>query len=111
MADIELAIRVSEEIYNHTQEYEVGGFNQENDTKIFMAIKNGQLLPKECDIQRFIPKRVDIKKWIIKCPNPKCNHVFSTHHGDEHYIIEHKPDFCPNCGQALLWESEVSIWR
>ena len=46
MADIELVIKVSEEIYNHTQEYEVGGFNQENDTKLFMAIKNSIPLPK-----------------------------------------------------------------
>ena len=38
-------IDIPEEIYNHTQEYEVGGFNQENDTKLFMAIKNGILLP------------------------------------------------------------------
>lgn len=33
-------IDIPEEIYSHTQEYEVGGFNQENDTKLFMAIKN-----------------------------------------------------------------------
>lgn len=46
MKDIELIIKISEEIYNHTQEYEVGGFNQENDTKLFMAIKNGKPLPK-----------------------------------------------------------------
>ncbi|MBO4847080.1 MAG: hypothetical protein J5525_12420 [Lachnospiraceae bacterium] len=46
MADIELVIKINEEIYNHTQEYEVGGFNQENDTKLFVAIKNGTPLPK-----------------------------------------------------------------
>jgi hypothetical protein len=38
-------IDIPEEIYNHTQKYEVGGFNPENDTKLFMAIKNGILLP------------------------------------------------------------------
>jgi len=41
-----VVIDIPEEIYSHTQEYEVGGFNQENDTKLFMAIKNGTPLPK-----------------------------------------------------------------
>ena len=43
---MKIVIDIPEEIYNHTQEYEVGGFNQENDTKLFMAIKNGISLPK-----------------------------------------------------------------
>lgn len=43
---MKVIIDISEEIYNHTQEYEVGGFNQENDTKLFMAIKNGTPLDK-----------------------------------------------------------------
>ena len=52
-------------------------------------------------------KRVDVQKWIYtKCPNPNCDYELSTHHGDGYYSIEHKPNFCPNCGQALLWESE-----
>lgn len=38
---VKLVIEIPKEIYNHTQEYEIGGFNQENDTKLFMAIKNG----------------------------------------------------------------------
>ena len=70
------------------------------------AIKNGIPLPKGCDIQRIIPKRVNVQKWIYtKCPN-NCGYELSTHHGDGYYSIEHKPSFCPNCGQALLWESE-----
>lgn len=43
---IELLIKVPEEIYKHTQEYEIGGFNAENDSRLFMAIKNGVVLPK-----------------------------------------------------------------
>lgn len=43
---MQIVIDIPEEIYNHTQEYKVGGFNQENDTKLFMAIKNGTPLPK-----------------------------------------------------------------
>lgn len=43
---MEIVIKIPEEIYSHTQEYEVGVFNQENDTKLFMAIKNGTPLPE-----------------------------------------------------------------
>ena len=43
---IELLIKVPKEIYKHTQEYEIGGFNTENDSRLFMAIKNGTPLPK-----------------------------------------------------------------
>ena len=46
MADIELVIKIDEEIYQHTREYVVGGFNIDNDTKLFIAIKNGKPLPK-----------------------------------------------------------------
>jgi len=71
------------------------------------ALNDGTPLPKGCDVQRIIPKRVDVQKWIYtKCPNPNCNYELSTHHGDGYYSIEHKPDFCPACGQAFLWESE-----
>lgn len=71
------------------------------------ALRNGTPLPKGCDVQRIIPKRVNVQKWIYtECPNSNCNCELSTHHGDGYYSIEHKPDFCPACGQALLWESE-----
>lgn len=43
---MQIVIDIPEEIYSHTQEYEVGGFNQENDTKLFIAIKNGTPLPE-----------------------------------------------------------------
>ena len=77
------------------------------DKLIRQAVIDGTPLPKGCDVQRIIPKRVDVQKWIYtKCPNPNCNYELSTHHGDGYYSIEHKPDFCPKCGQTLLWESE-----
>jgi len=70
-------------------------------------IANGTLLPEGCDVERIIPKKVNVQKWIYtKCPNPNCDYELSTHHGDGYYSIEHKPDFCPNCGQALLWGGE-----
>ena len=76
-------------------------------SRTYSAIKKGTPLPKGCDVQRIIPKRVNVQKWIYtECPNPNCNCELSTHHGDGYYSIEHKPDFCPACGQALLWESE-----
>lgn len=43
---MKIVIDIPEEVYSHTQEYEVGGFNQENDTKLFIAIKNGTPLPE-----------------------------------------------------------------
>lgn len=43
---MQIVIDIDEEIYSHTQEYEVGGFNRENGTKLFIAIKNGTPLPK-----------------------------------------------------------------
>ena len=43
---MQIVIDIPEEMYKHTQEYESGGFNQENDGKLFMAIKNGTPLPK-----------------------------------------------------------------
>ena len=39
---MQIAIDIPEGIYKHTQEYEIGGFSQENDAKIFTAIKHGQ---------------------------------------------------------------------
>lgn len=85
------------------------GFITRNAIEAAEVIKNGTLLPKECDIQRIIPKRVNVQKWIdTRCPNSNCDYKLSKHHGDGYYSIEHKPDFCPVCGQALLWESEVA---
>lgn len=105
MADIELVIKIPEKTYKSIKH----GMRFKDDVEAIMVqIENATPLPKGCDVQRIIPKRVDVQKWIYtNCPNPNCNHELSTHHGDGYYSIEHKPDFCPNCGQALLWESEV----
>lgn len=43
---MQIVIDIPEEMYKHTQEYEIGGFNQENDAKLFAAIRNGTPLPK-----------------------------------------------------------------
>lgn len=43
---MKIVIEIPEEIYKHTQEYEIGGFNTENDATLFVAIKNGTPLPK-----------------------------------------------------------------
>lgn len=43
---MKIIIDIPEGIYKHTQEYEIGGFSQENDAKIFTAIKHGTPLPK-----------------------------------------------------------------
>ena len=99
---MQVVINIPKEMYNDIKSGKDGYSNY-----IHTAVRNGTPLPKGCDIQRIIPKRVDVQKWIYtECPNPNCNYELSTHHGDGYYSIEHKPDFCPNCGQALLWESE-----
>ena len=36
-----LIIDIPKDIYNHTQAYEIGGFNQENDARVFNLIKHG----------------------------------------------------------------------
>ncbi len=104
---IEILIRLEDELYEQCQN---SSLTEENEGFYFHLIKsvaNGTLLPEGCDIQRIIPKKVDVQKWIYtKCPNLNCDYELSTHHGDGYYSIEYKPDFCPNCGQALLWESE-----
>lgn len=49
-------------------------------------------------------KKVDVKEWIYtKCD---CGYEFSVHHGDGYYSIpyERQTNYCPNCGQKLLWD-------
>ena len=107
MADIELVINISEEKYDVIKSDSYNTFPAEMKEWGLEAIRNGVPLPKGCDVQRIIPKRVNVQKWIYTdCPNPNCNHKLSVHYGDGYYTIEHQPDFCPACGQALLWESE-----
>ena len=102
---IDIPKDVYEEIMAHNREMREGGMSAYYFEGL---IQDGTPLPQGCDVQRIIPKRVDVQKWIYtKCPNPNCNHMLSTHYGDGYYIFEHQPDFCPSCGQALLWESEV----
>ena len=103
---MKLIIDISEELYAKVPTLVNKGSMWIGD--VLEAVKNGTPLPKGCDIQRIIPKRVDVQKWIYtKCPNPNCNYELSAHHGDGYYSIEHKPDFCPACGQTLLWESSL----
>lgn len=97
---MELVIKIDEKLYSDMKSLPFITFAED-------VIINGTPLPKGCDVQRIIPKRVNVQKWIYtECPNPNCDCELSTHHGDGYYSIEHKPDFCPACGQALLWESE-----
>lgn len=107
MSDIQLIVKISENTYNDIKKGKIYSSIYDVPQESVAAIKNGIPLPEGCDIQRIIPKRVDVQKWIFtECPNPNCHRDLSTHHGDGYYSIENKPDFCPNCGQALLWESE-----
>lgn len=103
---MQIVVNIDEETYNDIKKGKIYSSFRDVPQESVNAIANGIPLPKECDIQRIIPKRVNVQKWIYtKCPN-NCGYELSTHHGDGYYSIEHKPSFCPNCGQALLWESE-----
>ena len=109
MKEIELTIKIYEEQYEHIKSMTMDKIKDYHALlyDICERIKNGTPLPKECDIQRIIPKRMNVQKWIYtKCPNPNCDYELSKHHDDGYYSIEHKPNFCPDCGQALLWEIE-----
>jgi hypothetical protein len=96
--NMQIVINVDNELYEYFSKrrtmHDNGYFSHVS--KLIKALRDGQ----GCDIQRIIPKRV------TECPNPNCDYELSTHHGDGYYSIEHKPNFCPNCGQALLWEDE-----
>lgn len=103
MGDVELVIKIDSYVLEHCKRH----VKEHYANNIEKAIANGTTLPKGCDIQRIIPKKVDVQKWThTECPNQNCNCELSTYHGDGYYTIDLKPDFCPNCGQALLWESE-----
>ena len=104
---MKVVIDISESRYRLLQKQARTKLGRENLDELAEAVLNGISLPKGCDIKRIIPKRVNVQKWIYtECPNPNCNYELSTHHGDGYFSIEHEPDFCPNCGQALLWENE-----
>ena len=110
MANITLVIKIPKELYRHIQ-WGPAAYGKDleprEERELRYAVWSGEPLPEGCDIQRIVQKRVNVQKWIrTKCPNPNCDYELSTHHGDGYYSIEHKPNFCPNCGQALLWESE-----
>ncbi len=103
---MKIVIDVPESRYRLLKKQAMTKLGRENLDGWSEAVLNGISLPKGCDIQRIIPKKVNVQKWIYtECPNQNCNYELSTHHGDGYFSIEHEPDFCPNCGQALLWEN------
>lgn len=64
--------------------------------------------PAECReaIEKQKPHKVKIEKWIdTKCI---CGYEFSRDLGDGYHDIpiERKTEYCPNCGQKLLWNDE-----
>lgn len=72
---IELLIKVPKEIYKHTQEYEVGGFNTENGDKLFMVIKNGTPLPKGHG------RLIDADEL------EECKEIMNTISGESKYVV------------------------
>ncbi len=55
-------------------------------------------------LERQIPKRIIEERWIdTKC---ECGKIFSEHRGDGYHSVpnKNKTNYCPNCGQRLVWE-------
>lgn len=82
---MKLVIDIDEELYNHTQEFDEGCFNQENDTKLFNAIKNGTPIPKG--------------HWIIEVWNNREHHTCSVCQR----VVNYEPcyHYCPYCGAEM----------
>lgn len=47
------------------------------------------------------PQKLELKEGLLFCPS--CGKFFS----DEH--VDRKPNFCEDCGQAFLWETNDFI--
>lgn len=60
---MKLIIDIPEDIYNHTQAYEIGGFNQENDARVFDLIKYG--IPLDNDSER-----AEVQTYFDKSQEP-----------------------------------------
>ena len=130
MSDVELAIKIPEEIYNHTQEYEVGGFNQENDTKLFIAIKNGTPLPKEHGALKDADKIkasmfaymmdksksheaksvMSVAKSMVDLEKPIIEASMGERKSDEPLKWEPGNRNCPCCGEDKFKDLDADIW-
>lgn len=59
-------------------------------------------------IEKQVPLKIKPQSSGSVCTKCKCGHIFSIHHGDGYYSLPEmrKTNYCPDCGQRLLWKEE-----
>lgn len=59
-------------------------------------------------VRKQVPLKIESQCQNFACTKCVCGHVFSVHHGDGYYSLpeKRKTNYCPDCGQRLLWEEE-----
>ena len=59
-------------------------------------------------IEKQVPLKVKPQSSNFACTKCKCGRAFSVYHGDGYYSLpeKRKTNYCPDCGQRLLWEEE-----
>lgn len=54
-------------------------------------------------IEKQVPLKIKPQSSGSVCTKCKCGHIFSIHHGNGYYSLP-ETNYCPDCGQRLLWE-------
>ena len=54
-------------------------------------------------IEKQVPLKIKPHDPGFNCAKCVCGHIFSIHHGNGYYSLP-ETNYCPDCGQRLLWE-------
>lgn len=59
-------------------------------------------------IEKQVPLKIKPHDPGFNCAKCVCGYTFSVHHGNGYYSLpeKRKTNYCPDCGQRLLWEEE-----
>lgn len=59
-------------------------------------------------IEKQVPLKIKPQSADSVCTKCKCGHIFSAYHCNKYYSLpeKRKTNYCPDCGQRLLWEEE-----
>lgn len=57
-------------------------------------------------IEKQVPLKIKPHDPGFNCAKCVCGHIFSVYHGNGYYSLpeKRKTNYCPDCGQRLLWE-------
>ena len=56
-------------------------------------------------IEKQVPLKIKPQSSGSVCTKCKCGHIFSVYHCNEYCSLP-ETNYCPDCGQRLLWEEE-----